>query len=199
MNKALTPVSSMWLIAAWVVPPLEVTRSRKTCGGSSDLRARAVAPAKVPATVGLGASFPVADEIYQFKNFARHPLHVLMTLDATSVDASKGARADGDYALAWCRPWGRGRVFYTALGHEPGLWTNEVYLAHVLGGIEWAIRGPDVSEPAPQGATVLFDGATLDTATVAPLAAIIALISSAACYVPALRATRISPTTAMRG
>ncbi|MCE9596295.1 MAG: ThuA domain-containing protein [Planctomycetes bacterium] len=112
--------------------------------------------------VKLGDGFGVTDEIYQFKNFERHPLHVLLTLDPTSVDASLGARADRDYALAWCKPWGRGRVFYTALGHRPELWSDAGYLGLVLGGLEWALHGPDLSEPAPRGATVIFDGKSLD-------------------------------------
>ncbi len=47
MNAALTPSASIELRAACVVPPLEVTRSRKTAGASSDCIASAVAPAKV--------------------------------------------------------------------------------------------------------------------------------------------------------
>jgi type 1 glutamine amidotransferase len=115
-----------------------------------------------PSTAKLGDGFGVTDEIYQFANFERHPLHVLLSLDPKSVDVSLGKRADRDYALAWCKPWGRGRVFYTALGHRPELWSDAGYLGHVLGGIAWAVNGPDVSAPAPRGATVLFDGGTLD-------------------------------------
>ncbi|MCC6409423.1 MAG: ThuA domain-containing protein [Planctomycetes bacterium] len=114
-----------------------------------------------PATAKLPNPIEITDEIYQFKDWQRHPLEVLLTLDPSSVEIVKGARADGDYAVSWCKPWGRGRVFYTSLGHREEVWANPVYREHVLGGLEWALRGPDYSAHAPKRATVLFDGKDL--------------------------------------
>ncbi len=111
-----------------------------------------------PATAHLPATFEVEDEIYQHRAFRRHPVRVLMSLDTTSVDASLGARADGDYALAWCRDWGRGRVFYTALGHRAELWQDPSFLTHLLGGAKWAVEGPDYAPPPPRGAVPLLVG-----------------------------------------
>lgn len=122
-----------------------------------EVRAR-VEDRTFPATKELGESFAITDEIYQFKNFQRFPLHVLLTLDPASVDAGLGKRADGDYALAWCGDWGRGRVFYSALGHRLEVWQDPRFRKFLLAGIDWAIRGPSLSAPAPKGATVLFDG-----------------------------------------
>ncbi len=102
-----------------------------------------------PATLHLEPSFRITDEIYQFKNFDRSRVHVLLSLDPTSVDVALGGRADGDYALAWCRELGRGRVFYTALGHRPEVWEDPRFLEHLLGGIAWAIGPP---APGPEGA-----------------------------------------------
>jgi hypothetical protein len=60
----------------------------------------------------IGAPFAkdaeIDEEIYQFKNFRRAPLDVALSLDTGSVDATKGQRTDGDYALAWTRAWARG-------------------------------------------------------------------------------------------
>ena len=40
----------------------------------------------------------------------------------------------------WVRTHGKGRVFYTALGHREDIWaTDPVFRAHVLGGIRWAL------------------------------------------------------------
>jgi len=100
--------------------------------------------------------FVLTDEIYQFKNFRRHPLQVLLTLDPASVDIALGKRADQDYALAWVRDWGEGRVFYCALGHREEVWRNKDYQELLLGGIAWAIRGPDYPARAPKGARILF-------------------------------------------
>ena len=114
-----------------------------------------------PATRHLGQSFVIKDEIYQFRGFSRHPLRVLLSLDPRSVDIARGKREDRDYATSWCKEYGRGRVFYTALGHREEVWQDERFLQHLMAGIEWAIAGPDYSPPAPDGATVLFDGTGL--------------------------------------
>jgi type 1 glutamine amidotransferase len=95
-----------------------------------------------PATRALGAGFSITDEIYQFKEpYARERLRVLLSLDLSSVDAAAAGakRTDGDYALAWCREEGAGRVFYTALGHRAEVWADERFRSHLLGGIRWAL------------------------------------------------------------
>jgi type 1 glutamine amidotransferase len=92
-----------------------------------------------PATAHLGAAFALTDEIYQFRSWARGDLRVLLRLDPASVDLGRGKRRDGDYALAWTRPYGAGRVFYTALGHRPEVWRDARFRRHLLGGILWAL------------------------------------------------------------
>ncbi|MBI4880889.1 MAG: ThuA domain-containing protein [Planctomycetes bacterium] len=109
-----------------------------------------------PATRHLEERFTIADEIYQHRDFFRHPLRVLLSLDPDSVDSARGNRQDRDYALAWCSDHGEGRVFYTALGHREELFSDERFTQHLLGAIEWAINGPDYSPPPPQGAVVLI-------------------------------------------
>ena len=109
-----------------------------------------------PSMVGLGGGFGIADEIYQFRDFQRHPVTVLLSLDPDSVDISLGKREDGDYPLAWWRDYGRGRVFYTALGHRPEVWRAKPFQWHLLAGIEWAMSGPDLGTRAPDYAQELM-------------------------------------------
>jgi uncharacterized protein len=94
-----------------------------------------------PSTKHLGATWALADEIYQFKNYSRTDKHVLLSLDVSSVDLNaKGVkRADRDFANAWYKSWGSGRVFYTALGHRPEVWQDPAYQQHLAGGITWAM------------------------------------------------------------
>jgi type 1 glutamine amidotransferase len=94
-----------------------------------------------PATRHLGDAFEIADEIYQFRDWSRAQVHVLLRLDPRSVDVGLGKRLDRDYALAWSRRYGEGRVVYTALGHEPAVWADERFRAHLLGAIEWVLPG----------------------------------------------------------
>lgn len=96
---------------------------------------------KHPATKHLPESFEITDEIYQFKNWSRSGTHVLLSLDPSSVDLSaKGVkRTDRDFAIAWTRQYGKGRVFYTALGHRPEVWKDERFKKHLLGGLLWVM------------------------------------------------------------
>ena len=109
-----------------------------------------------PSTEHLGETWQVWDEIYQFKWFRRFPLHGLMHLSGEMADLSKGKRADRDHVNAWCKPFGEGRVFYTALGHRAEMWARKDFQQHLLGGIRWAIHGPDGPLPAPEGAIALL-------------------------------------------
>jgi acetyl esterase/lipase/type 1 glutamine amidotransferase len=94
-------------------------------------------------TTHLGAAFRIKDEIYQVKNWQRSGVHVLLSIDPSSVDLSKGKREDKDYALAWTKSYGTGRVFYTALGHYEDVWKDERFLRHLVEGIGWAAAGTD--------------------------------------------------------
>jgi hypothetical protein len=92
-----------------------------------------------------GRSFNTIDEVYTFNGWSRDNVHVLMSIDySLMTDCDKGLenypRTDGDYALAWIRPEGRGRLFYQALGHHESIyWNNPAMLAHILAGMQYAI------------------------------------------------------------
>ncbi len=106
-----------------------------------------------PATKHLGDVWEITDEIYQFRNWSREKVRVLLRLDPTSVDITKGKREDQDYALAWCRHYGDGRSFYTALGHREEVWRDEKFQQHLLSGILWAmgvLPGDATPRPKPQ-------------------------------------------------
>ena len=94
-----------------------------------------------PATWHLGAEFRITDEIYQFKDFSRANVQVLLSLDPTSVDLMLPDvhRADRDFAITWTRSQGKGRVFYTALGHRPEVWRDARFQRHLVEGLRWAI------------------------------------------------------------
>ena len=106
---------------------------------------------KHPATAGLGDAFEVQDEIYAFNPWSREKTHVLITLDNGSVDPKKGegVRKDLDFGIAWCHPYGKGKVFYTALGHGPNVWNEERFQKHLVNGLLWAMG--DLAGDAPLG------------------------------------------------
>jgi type 1 glutamine amidotransferase len=97
-----------------------------------------------PATRRLGASYEVFDEIYQLKNFHRDQVHGLLTLDKHPNNGTPG-----DYPISWCKQYGRGKVFYTSLGHREDVWESSMYQDHILGGIRWAL-GLEQGDATPQ-------------------------------------------------
>ncbi len=89
----------------------------------------------------LGKSFQIDDEIYQIADFQYQTSHVLLRLDPHSVDLGKPGVHFRFYGwpLAWTRHYGRGRVFYTALGHRIAVWHDPRYQQLLLNGIRWAM------------------------------------------------------------
>ncbi len=104
-----------------------------------------------PATKPIPTGFRVFDEIYIIKTFEKAKVHGLMGLDAHPND-----KTPGYFPVSWCKEFGKGRVFYTSLGHREDVWdptwkadtkdrknTPEIaniYQEHILGGIKWALK-----------------------------------------------------------
>jgi type 1 glutamine amidotransferase len=91
------------------------------------------------ATSHLGPSFPIFDEIYELAPNPRTRSHVLLSLDRHPPDGHPEAGEPGDFPLSFTRMHGRGRVFYTALGHGDDVWADDRFRRHVLGGIRWSL------------------------------------------------------------
>jgi type 1 glutamine amidotransferase len=110
-----------------------------------------------PAFPGMGAwprAFTLTDEIYQFKAFSRANTRVLMRLDAGKLDLSSPRvhRADRDFAVAWAKMYGQGRVFYTTLGHVEANWDKPEMQTLITEAIKWTLRLVDADvapRPAP--------------------------------------------------
>jgi cytochrome c len=75
------------------------------------------------------------DEWYNFKNL-NPDVKVLIKIDEKSYEGGK----NGDnHPMAWHHEYDGGRAFYTALGHTDESYSEENFLKHLLGGIEYAI------------------------------------------------------------
>lgn len=101
-----------------------------------------VEDAEFPATRGFPSGTAVRDEHYQLKDFSRASVRVLARLDATALDlkAPLVHRTDADFPVAWARMHGRGRVFYSTLGHAPESWDDPVIQNMYLQALRWALR-----------------------------------------------------------
>ncbi|NEW84294.1 MAG: DUF1080 domain-containing protein [Mariniphaga sp.] len=81
---------------------------------------------------------PFRDEIFQFSDsFSRDKVRVLLSLNM-EVTPDKGSNSNKDYPLAWISQFGKGRVFYSALGHSGDTFRNAQMLNFLLAGIQFA-------------------------------------------------------------
>ena len=110
----------------------------KTHGAQTEVDAIVEDP-KHPAVKHLPAVWKIFDEIYIFEKNNRPTVHTLLAMDKYPNDKSREANQPGDHLLSWCKNYGKGKVFYTALGHRPDVWNNPDYQKHLLGGIQWAL------------------------------------------------------------
>ncbi len=92
------------------------------------------------AAKGFHNGSEITDEMYQFRDpYSRERLHIILSIDNRSIDVSKGKRSDHDYAVSWCHKVGKGREFYTSLGHREEVWRDPRYQEHLMGGLKWAL------------------------------------------------------------
>jgi type 1 glutamine amidotransferase len=101
-------------------------------------------------------SFVWRDEIYQLKNFSRDKVRVLMRLDASKLDLRNPGvhRKDRDFAVTWAKAYGKGRVFYSNLGHVEQNWDDPKMQKMFVEAIMWATgltQGDATPRPLPRG------------------------------------------------
>ena len=98
-----------------------------------------------------GRNYDIFDEIYvpHPPTFSRERVRVLLRMD-TERTQDPGIAPPGNYAVSWIRRHGKGRVFYSSLGHFPSTYSNPVVLRHWLAGIQYAI-GDLKADDTPSG------------------------------------------------
>lgn len=85
--------------------------------------------------------FSMTDEIYQMKDFSRDKCRVLMRLDASKLDLTNPRvhRTDRDFAVTWAKMYGKGRVYYSTLGHVSANWDDPKLQKMYVEAIKWAL------------------------------------------------------------
>jgi uncharacterized protein len=95
---------------------------------------------KFPGFADKKEGFELHEEWYSFKDF-RPDLHVLLVQETEGMVDPEYKRAP--YPATWARLHGKGRVFYTSMGHREDVWTNPIFQSILLGGVAWALRSVD--------------------------------------------------------
>jgi type 1 glutamine amidotransferase len=87
------------------------------------------------------SDFVILDEIYQYKNYSRDKVRVLMRLDESKLDLTnpKVHRTDNDFAVGWVKNYGKGRVYYSNLGHREETYDRPDVQKMFIEGIKWSL------------------------------------------------------------
>ena len=110
-----------------------------------------------PAVRHFPKGFVKWDEIYQPKEWSREKVNVLLSLDPAKLNYENNPRihrTDHDFAVAWAKMHGKGRVFYSTLGHTQESWSDPDIRKMYFEAIKWVLgmtEGSTASHPRPQG------------------------------------------------
>lgn len=108
---------------------------------------------RFPAMQGLPSTFTVYDEAAVHKApYSRDNVRVLASVDLSKLDPALGRSpgTDKDVPIAWARQYGKGRVFYSVLGHSDQSWDNPQVQQMFLNALRWAL-GLENADATPLG------------------------------------------------
>lgn len=108
-------------------------------GAQQEAAMRVVSP-EFPGAGGLNESFRLLDEWYAMKDFAKD-MQVILVQETEGMQGGMYQRPP--FPATWARMHGKGRVFFTSMGHREDVWTNKIYQQILLGGINWALGRAD--------------------------------------------------------
>lgn len=95
-----------------------------------------------PIMANVPAAWTRVDEWYSFKTNPRaNGVRVLATLDENTYSPKmlwKDIRMGPDHPVIWKRRTGKGRVFYSALGHQGSAYSEPEYVSLLDGAIQWS-------------------------------------------------------------
>ena len=89
-----------------------------------------------------------------FKKVSRQ-MHVILALETEGMQGNVYDRPP--VPATWARTYGKGRVFYTSLGHREDVWGNPIFQQIAYAGLAWAMGNvdadvtPNFDEATPKG------------------------------------------------
>jgi type 1 glutamine amidotransferase len=128
-------------------PYIEMIGGEFIVHGEQQLSKLDVADESFPGARPFASSFKVFDEWYALKNF-QDDLHVILTQNTEGMEKTKGANkayARPNFPETWARLHGKGRVFYTSMGHREDVWETPIYQGLLIGALSWATGKVDAN------------------------------------------------------
>src|SRR3989454_1091385 len=124
--------------------------------GAQQAARNKVTDSKFPGFEDVSREFAFQEEWHSLKDFTPD-IHVLTVIDAPAMKGVEYQRPP--YPTTWARKEGKGRVWFTAMGHREDVWTNPIFHNILVGGIKWALSEanaeipPNLKEAAPDAFT----------------------------------------------
>jgi type 1 glutamine amidotransferase len=134
-------------------PHIDMVGGEFIVHGSQQPATMTVVDPKFPGAGDLGRNFAMHEEWYSLKNFA-DDLHVLLVNETADMHDKCYERPP--FPASWIRNHGKGRVFYTSMGHREDVWISRQFQNLVVGGITWAVGDaeadttPNIKSVTPQ-------------------------------------------------
>lgn len=116
---------------------------------------------KFPGADAFKDSPTLTEEWYSFDNYAKD-LHVILAQETEGMKKVGGDSVYNrpPYPATWARMHGKGRVFYSSMGHREDIWTNPMFQTLLTGGVNWALGNaeadvtPNVEKVTPEYRTI---------------------------------------------
>lgn len=100
-----------------------------------------------PTMANVPAEWSIKDEWYLFKNLNPN-MHVLAVLDSGAEREKQEMYNIPNYPIIWCSEYGKGRVYYNAMGHREDVWTDPTFQQSVIDAARWVLgEGPADAAP----------------------------------------------------
>lgn len=131
--------------------------------GAQQVATNKVIDKQFPGFADAGDSFTFLEEWYSLKDF-NPDIHALTVIDSPAMKGPMYERPA--YPTTWAREEGKGRVFYTAMGHREDVWTNPTFQNILVGAIRWTTR--DVNAAVPPNLKEAAPGAMTNPAYIEP-------------------------------
>lgn len=137
-------------------PYLQMLGGELIVHGTQQIGRVEVIDPKFPGFGGLGDSFERMEEWYSMTEFAPD-LHVLLLQDTAHMRDQYANGKDWPpkgwntpyqrppYPSTWAHHYGKGRVFYTSMGHREEIWLSSLFQNMLFGGLAWALHDADAS------------------------------------------------------
>ncbi len=122
-------------------PYIEMLGGEFITHGAQQKAKMKVASPKFPEVENLGDGFEMMEEWYAMYKFGKD-LHVVLIQETAGMTGDMYQRPP--FPATWAKMYGKGRVFYTSMGHREDVWTNkEHFQTVVLGGFSWVMKHVD--------------------------------------------------------